>query len=72
MGGVALGLLLLAEQAVGLVLMRRTIEQQVSSSASAGALMGLAAQVVFAAFPLVRARVEKRARSWRTSRRYSL
>jgi hypothetical protein len=62
MGGVALGLLLLAEQALGLVLMRRTIEQQVSSYASAGALIGLAAQVVFAAFPLVRAQAEKRAR----------
>ncbi|HEX2567906.1 MAG TPA: hypothetical protein VH877_00020 [Polyangia bacterium] len=62
MGGVALGLLLLAEQAVGIVLMRRTIEQQVSSYTSAGALIGLAAQIVFAAFPLVRARAEKRAR----------
>ena len=62
MGAFALGLLLLAEQAVGLVLMRRTIEQQVSAYASAGVLIGLAAQVVFAAIPLVQALAKKRAR----------
>lgn len=55
MGGVALALLLAAEQAVGLWLMGRSPAEQLAAYARPEALIGLAAQVVFAAMPALRA-----------------
>jgi hypothetical protein len=53
MGGTALGLLLLAETAVGVLLLGRDLSGQIGSYRATSAQLGLAAQVVFAALPLV-------------------
>jgi hypothetical protein len=53
MGGTALALLLLAETAVGVLLMDRDLSGQIASYRATSAQLGLAAQLAFAALPLV-------------------
>lgn len=54
MGAMALGLLLAAEAAVGLALMGRSWTEQAAAWVRPEALAGLAAQLAYAAFPLLR------------------
>lgn len=54
MGAVALGLLLVAEAAVGLALMGRSWAEQLAAWGQPEALAGLVAQLAYAAFPLLR------------------
>jgi hypothetical protein len=59
MGGVALALLLVAEAAVGVLLLGRTLAAHLASYAAPGALLGLPAQLAFAAFPTIEARLSR-------------
>lgn len=54
MGAVAFVLLMLAELAVSIFLMGRTPAEHLATYSSLSALLGLAAQIAFAAMPLVR------------------
>lgn len=56
MGGVAFGLLMLAELGVSLLLMGRTPVEHFSTYARLPNLLGLLAQLLFALFPLLRRR----------------
>lgn len=58
MGGVAFALLMLAELAVGALLFGRTPAQHVALYADPSYALGLAAQLVFAAMPLLQLRRE--------------
>ena len=56
MGAVALGLLLAAETVLGVTAFGRTLNDIAAQYATAAGALGLAGQIVFAAFPLMRAR----------------
>lgn len=56
MGLSAFGLLMAAETATGMLLMGRTAAQQWEAVLSPAGRLGLAAQIAFAAFPLLRRR----------------
>lgn len=60
MGAVAFALLIAAEFALGLALMNRGFAAQIREMASTPGLIGLAGQVLFAAFPLIARRAEPR------------
>lgn len=53
MGAIALILLWMAETLLGISLFGRTLLQQILAMASGPGLAGLAAQIIFAAFPIV-------------------
>jgi hypothetical protein len=53
MGGLALAVLFLAEAAVGVLGFGRTLAEHLATYRAPGAQLGLAAQLVFAALPLV-------------------
>ena len=53
MGGVAFGLLMIAELFVSLIVFGRNPEEHLAANEQRGAILGLAAQLVFAAMPLV-------------------
>lgn len=54
MGDLAFGLLIGAETALGVLAFGRSLGEQMASYHELGAQLGLAAQVAFAAFPLIR------------------
>lgn len=54
MGVVAFATLILAEAGVGIALFGRTVAEHIGSYARPAAQVGLAAQIVYAAFPLMR------------------
>jgi hypothetical protein len=56
MGGIALTLLMAAELAVSILAFDRTVAEHLGTYRSGHAALGLAAQIAFAAFPLVRLR----------------
>lgn len=58
MGGVAFGLLMLAEACIAVIGLGRTVLEHLEGYASPDRLVGLAAQVAFALFPPIQARLE--------------
>jgi len=69
MGGVALVLLLGAELGLSVLAFGRTIAEHLASYGSPAGALGLAGQVAFALFPLLRRRARAR---WRARRRLRL
>lgn len=59
MGAVAFVLLIAAETLVGVSLLGRTLGEQAASYRTADAALGLAAQLLFAAFPWLQGRSER-------------
>lgn len=61
MGAIALALLLLAEAALSVLLAGRTLSEHLALYAQAAHRLGLAGQLLFAAWPVVRAAARRRA-----------
>ncbi len=53
MGAVAFALLMAAELALGTGLMNRSLQEQLAEMTSGAGLLGVAAQILFALFPLI-------------------
>jgi hypothetical protein len=56
MGGLAFALLIIAELGVSVLAFARSVTEHVATYREVAAQVGLAAQVAFAAFPLIRER----------------